>query len=96
VLKRCRSRAHLGQGRVASLEAEAREPSQRGALVAVWLGLADRHAHRQGVAEIDAGQFRRSRADDLEVAGLQCVALIWSQPVSSPPAARCRALTTCR
>src|SRR5829696_4577035 len=49
----------VGQGRVGPLDAEARQPPQRSALIAVWLGVADRDTDRQRIAKVDLGQFRR-------------------------------------
>jgi hypothetical protein len=58
VLERPRRRCYLGQGRVGALNAEARQPPQRGALVAVRLGFTDRDTDRQRITQIDLRQFR--------------------------------------
>jgi hypothetical protein len=50
----------LGGRDVASLDAEARELPQRGALEPIRLGLAEGEADREGVNEVDgAGRARR-------------------------------------
>jgi hypothetical protein len=61
--------AHVGQRRARPLAAVARELAQRGALEALGLAVADRHADAQRVAEIDAGQLGGGGADDGQVAG---------------------------
>ena len=43
----------LRERRLASLDAEAREPPQRGALEAIRLGFVNDDAHGEGVTEVD-------------------------------------------
>jgi hypothetical protein len=71
VLERPGGGGDVGEGRVAPLDTEASEPSQRRALEAVWLGIPDRHADRQGVAEADVRQLGGRGADDAEVGHLE-------------------------
>ena len=47
----------------ASLDAEARQPPQRGALEPIRLGLADGEADREDVNEVNVRQFARRRCE---------------------------------
>jgi hypothetical protein len=53
--------------RVASLEADAREPPQRGALEPLRLGVTDDNADREGVAEVDARKLGGGVADQVRL-----------------------------
>jgi hypothetical protein len=69
--------------RLGSLDAEAREPPQRGALEPIRLGFVNDDADGEGVTQVDVRQFARGAANDRHVARLQ-----------RPPKARvCRSLT---
>ena len=61
----------LSDSRVVPFDAEAREPAQRGALEPLRLGVANRHADFEGVAEVDARQLGGGVANQGEVAGLE-------------------------
>ena len=54
----------LGERRLASLDAEAREPPQRGALEPIRLGLVNDDADGERVTQVDVRQLARGAADN--------------------------------
>jgi hypothetical protein len=73
----------LGERRLASLDAETREPPERGAFEPIRLGFANDDADREGVTQVDVRQLTSGAANDGHVACLQ----------GSPEAGICRSLT---